>query len=173
MCLLSLAYDDCNHSQRQSSPPSVTMITCKQYPVCLMSNQAQPFYHPFWSPSVICPLNWLQSKVWIDWARVNWPQFLVPQAFRQGARLPSWCLIQGPRWRRNSLAVRSLTHTLTRRGCGSGWPRGMRGSGVWAAPPALKSQYNRGQWCDSELCALKWMDRCFLLRAMVKPTITV
>lgn len=131
------------------------------------------FIIPFDPPSVICPLNWLQSKVWIDWARVNWPQFLVPQAFRQGARLPSWCLIQGPRWRRNSLAVRSLTHTLTRRGCGSGWPRGMRGSGVWAAPPALKSQYNRGQWCDSELCALKWMDRCFLLRAMVKPTITV
>lgn len=27
--------------------PSVTMILCKRHPVCLMSNQAQPFYYPF------------------------------------------------------------------------------------------------------------------------------
>lgn len=132
--------------------PSVTMILCKQYSVCLMSIQAQPFYHLFWSPSVICPLNWLQSKVWIDWAWVNWPQFPVPQAFRQGARLPSWCLIQGPRWRHNSLAVRSLTHTFTRRGCGSGWPPGIAGS----EGPLLLSKVNIIGDSDVTLSQVIW-----------------
>jgi len=126
--------------------PSVDIISCKKSTLCLMSTQTQPFYHPFWSPSVICPLNWLQSKVWIDRAWVNWPQFRVPEAFWQGDCLPSWCLIQSLRWRRSSLAVRSLTHTFTRRGRGSVWTPGGGGTkGVRLAPPALQSQYLWGQ----------------------------
>lgn len=148
-----LTYDYCNNCQTHPFSHYDFMQTVP----CVPDVKSSPtVYHPFWSPSVKCPLNWLQSKVWIDRAWVNWPRFQVPEAFRQGACLPSWCLIQGPRWRCNSLAVRSLTHTFTRRGCGSGGPRG--DDGVRAAPPALHSQYNRGQCCHSEPSTSRRMD---------------
>lgn len=35
------------------------------------------------------------------------PRRRVLEAVRQGAHLPHLCLIQGPRWRNNSLAVKS------------------------------------------------------------------
>lgn len=99
-----------------------------------------------------CPPNWLHSKSWIDQAWVNWPQFLVPQALGQGARLPRWCLIQGSRWRCNSLAVRSLTHTLSRHGCGRGQPLGM-------APRTRQSQCSPRDSDHSEpsVGALNWI----------------
>lgn len=113
-------YVDCNPCQ--SVPPlPLFVILCVQYMWCQI--KAEPF--------IICwhaLLIYLHITVWMDRVWANWLQFPASKAQRQGARLPSWCLIQGSRWRCNSLALRPPTHTLTRHGCCLRWPRGMRGS---------------------------------------------
>lgn len=122
------------------------------YSVCLISNQT---FNNIWFHCEICPLNWLQWKVEIDWALVNWPQSLVPQAFRQETSLSNWCLIRGPRWRHNCQAAKSLTHTFTRRVSCSGCPRGINGS-EW---PHLLCKVNIIRESNLILRALCWMER--------------